>query len=98
MKRKAHRAMCFLVGEGVSLPRIACVGNCTVSSVRMFLQGEAIPNGAGLRFIIAAHAFQILRSGNFSTERLAGNAEADLAAFARRWLDKRQGQGKSGLR
>jgi hypothetical protein len=88
--------LCFLVSEGVSLPRIACIGHCAVSSIRLFLQGESIPDGTALRLIIASRAFRRLRADDAPLEMPASKAEADLAAFAHRWLNKYYGRRSAG--
>ncbi len=90
---KARRALCYLVGEGISLARIAGIGQCPVSMVRLFLQGAAIPDGAGLRLAIAARALNVLRMPDLPPEPPPLAAQADLAEFARRWLDTHRGKG-----
>lgn len=82
--------MAALMAEGLTLSQLAGIGHCTTSSVRLFLMGSTIPDGAGARFIIAARALQVLRMPDLSPEPNAHKAQTDLAAFARRWLDARE--------
>jgi len=94
----ARRAVAALVAEGLTLPQIAGIGLCATSSVRLFLMGSAIPDSAGTRFIIAARTLRVLRMSDLSPEPFAHKAQADLAAFARRWLETHYGQGAGDTR
>jgi hypothetical protein len=87
-----------LVAEGLTLPQIAGIGHCATSSVRLFLMGSVIPGGPGTRFINGARALRVLRMPGLSPEPNPHKAQADLSAFARRWLDAHSVQGALGMR
>jgi hypothetical protein len=55
-----RRSLNLLRAEGLTIPQIAGIGRCSTSSVRRFMAGDEIPNGAAVRFWIAARTFRAL--------------------------------------
>lgn len=90
MVMTAHDAFTCLLLEGVPLERIAGLSKTCLAAVRLWHQGMEIPAGAGARLVVAARVVVALKSRP-PAENGRGDAD-DLAAFAKRWLDRHAGE------